>query len=253
MPPTKKRCPNGTRRDKKTGECVSKKTSTNASNTKKKRCPKGSRRNKKTGECVSYTRRAHSPPKPTHHSPPISTHSLSSSSNHDKELNAEEVYKMLKNKEHAKLNEITEDDLCTGFGDNHVNFNYRDYREEETLFTLAAKQCLDNHLLERMLECVRDTGGVSENVLMFKDANGDNFFNILFNLFKKNTDRNSLKKIVNLMILSCSVFENLSSNPYTDPNEFARKMFHFENLNKEVSKLSTLHRGIYDTFFTAYK
>jgi ribA/ribD-fused uncharacterized protein len=40
------RCPKGTRRNKKTGECLSK-----PSSTQKMRCPKGSRKNTKTGEC----------------------------------------------------------------------------------------------------------------------------------------------------------------------------------------------------------
>ena len=39
----KKRCPNGTRKNKKTGRC--KKT------VLKKRCPNGTRKNKKTGRC----------------------------------------------------------------------------------------------------------------------------------------------------------------------------------------------------------
>jgi hypothetical protein len=37
------RCPKGTRRNKKSGNCEPKKAST--------RCPKGTRRNKKTGDC----------------------------------------------------------------------------------------------------------------------------------------------------------------------------------------------------------
>ena len=41
-----KRCPNGSRRNKKTKQCVRK------SSMKKKRCPKGSRRNRKTKKCV---------------------------------------------------------------------------------------------------------------------------------------------------------------------------------------------------------
>jgi hypothetical protein len=41
------RCPNGTRRNKKTGECVDKNMISS------KRCPRGTRRNKKTGECVN--------------------------------------------------------------------------------------------------------------------------------------------------------------------------------------------------------
>jgi len=40
----KKRCPNGTRRNKKTGICEAKKKTEN-------RCPNGTRRNKKTGIC----------------------------------------------------------------------------------------------------------------------------------------------------------------------------------------------------------
>jgi hypothetical protein len=42
------RCPNGSRRNKKTGNCESSKT-------KKNRCPNGTRRNKKTGNCESKT------------------------------------------------------------------------------------------------------------------------------------------------------------------------------------------------------
>lgn len=46
MPP---RCPNGSRRNKKSGNCekTSEKTKTS-----KKRCPNGSRRNKKSGNCI---------------------------------------------------------------------------------------------------------------------------------------------------------------------------------------------------------
>ena len=63
------RCPNGTRRNKKTGNCeptgakqapktaaaakTAKKPSSVNVSTKAKRCPKGSRRNKKTGNCES--------------------------------------------------------------------------------------------------------------------------------------------------------------------------------------------------------
>jgi hypothetical protein len=39
----KKRCPNGTRRNKKSKQCISIK--------KRKRCPNGTRRNKKTNQC----------------------------------------------------------------------------------------------------------------------------------------------------------------------------------------------------------
>jgi len=46
MPP-RKRCPNGTRKNRKTGEC-SKKTA-------RKRCPNGTRKNRKTGECSEKT------------------------------------------------------------------------------------------------------------------------------------------------------------------------------------------------------
>ena len=60
MPP---RCPKGTHRDKKTGECVKNKTAKKLSPVKtppssqpsvpkkEKRCPKGTHRNRKTGEC----------------------------------------------------------------------------------------------------------------------------------------------------------------------------------------------------------
>lgn len=48
---TKKRCPNGTRKDPKTGLCVSTNKNVNNDKTKKKRCPNGSRRNLITGEC----------------------------------------------------------------------------------------------------------------------------------------------------------------------------------------------------------
>ncbi len=44
------RCPNGSRKDKKTGEC--KKVTT------QKRCPNGTRRNKKSGNC-EHVRKAH--------------------------------------------------------------------------------------------------------------------------------------------------------------------------------------------------
>jgi len=43
------RCPKGTRRNKKTGDCDKKETTKET--TKKTRCPNGTRRNKKTGEC----------------------------------------------------------------------------------------------------------------------------------------------------------------------------------------------------------
>lgn len=39
---TRKRCPTGQRKDKKTGKCIG---------TRKKRCPRGQRRNKTTGKC----------------------------------------------------------------------------------------------------------------------------------------------------------------------------------------------------------
>lgn len=54
MPP---RCPNGTRRNKKTGNCESTKAKSPSAKpvtvAKTSRCPKGSRRDKKTGNCVS--------------------------------------------------------------------------------------------------------------------------------------------------------------------------------------------------------
>ena len=43
----RKRCPKGTRRNKKTGQCET----LSMTKKNKKRCPNGSRRNKKTGEC----------------------------------------------------------------------------------------------------------------------------------------------------------------------------------------------------------
>jgi hypothetical protein len=55
-----KRCPKGTRRNKKTGNCESVSTKAHVkmrspspvvASLKKKRCPKGTRRNKKTGNC----------------------------------------------------------------------------------------------------------------------------------------------------------------------------------------------------------
>jgi hypothetical protein len=59
--PVNKRCPNGSRRNKKTGNCDKKSTNKSSSSKKsytkkpsspkRKRCPVGSRRNKKTGNC----------------------------------------------------------------------------------------------------------------------------------------------------------------------------------------------------------
>ena len=46
MPLVKKRCPNGTRRNKTTGNCEKR-----SSSSSKKRCPNGTRRNKTTGNC----------------------------------------------------------------------------------------------------------------------------------------------------------------------------------------------------------
>ena len=43
-----KRCPNGSRRDKTTKECIPKSSDYNA----RKRCPNGSRRDKTTKECI---------------------------------------------------------------------------------------------------------------------------------------------------------------------------------------------------------
>lgn len=70
------RCPNGTRRNKKTGDCepiaATKKTSTKKASPKKnsttRRCPKGTRRNKKTGECESKVKVTNAPePTYAHH------------------------------------------------------------------------------------------------------------------------------------------------------------------------------------------
>ena len=44
-PKKRARCPNGTRKNEKTGQCEKKSTQT------RKRCPNGSRKNKKTGKC----------------------------------------------------------------------------------------------------------------------------------------------------------------------------------------------------------
>lgn len=54
MPNKLKRCPNGTRRNKKTGECITK-TNTTRNNivAKRRRCPNGMRRDKATGECIA--------------------------------------------------------------------------------------------------------------------------------------------------------------------------------------------------------
>ncbi len=57
------RCKNGTRRNKKTGLCTAKRSSSSLGRTRnarmkmfrtptKKRCPKGSYKNKKTGNCA---------------------------------------------------------------------------------------------------------------------------------------------------------------------------------------------------------
>lgn len=52
---SKKRCPTGTQKNKKTGQCESRRKATpklvTPSKTVVKRCPKGTRRNKKTGQC----------------------------------------------------------------------------------------------------------------------------------------------------------------------------------------------------------
>jgi hypothetical protein len=60
----KRKCPNGTRRNKKTGECEPRGVTPSEPHdamgplpVKKPRCPKGTRRNKKTGNCVSSARR----------------------------------------------------------------------------------------------------------------------------------------------------------------------------------------------------
>lgn len=50
-PIIKKRCPNGSRRNKQTGACVKRSSSSSSKTQKKKRCPNGSRRNKHTGAC----------------------------------------------------------------------------------------------------------------------------------------------------------------------------------------------------------
>ena len=62
MPEKLRRCPNGTRRNKKTGECEPTKVPQPKSG-KLRRCPNGTRRNKKTGECEPT--KVHQPPLPT--------------------------------------------------------------------------------------------------------------------------------------------------------------------------------------------
>ena len=57
MPP---RCPKGSRRNKKTGECE--KTGSATKKTSAKRCPKGTRRNKKSGVCESTRMKTPTPP-----------------------------------------------------------------------------------------------------------------------------------------------------------------------------------------------
>ena len=55
------RCPQGSRRNKKTGECEPYKKKSPKHSPKhspKKRCPPGSRRNKKTGKCESYKKQS---------------------------------------------------------------------------------------------------------------------------------------------------------------------------------------------------
>ena len=49
--PGKSRCKRGSRRDKKTGECVKVGSGSSSSYTAKKRCPNGTRRSKVTGAC----------------------------------------------------------------------------------------------------------------------------------------------------------------------------------------------------------
>lgn len=61
------RCPNGTRRNKKTGNCEPTKSKRVSSptpivNAKKSRCPKGTQRNKKTGNCEPKKVRMPTPP-----------------------------------------------------------------------------------------------------------------------------------------------------------------------------------------------
>jgi hypothetical protein len=47
----KERCPNGTRRNKKTSICESNDNNNNNNKPKRKRCPNGTRKNRKTKEC----------------------------------------------------------------------------------------------------------------------------------------------------------------------------------------------------------
>lgn len=60
-----KRCPNGSRKNRKTGNCV-RKTGTvlgrpSSIRKTKKRCPNGTRKHRKTGNCVGIRKRSASP------------------------------------------------------------------------------------------------------------------------------------------------------------------------------------------------
>lgn len=52
------RCPNGTRKNKKTGNCEPSGKSRSLSPKKRSRCPNGTHKNKKTGKCVSSVKNA---------------------------------------------------------------------------------------------------------------------------------------------------------------------------------------------------
>ena len=49
------KCPNGTRRNKKTGKCEPTNNNSKSTANKTVRCPNGTRRNKKTGKCEPIT------------------------------------------------------------------------------------------------------------------------------------------------------------------------------------------------------
>lgn len=71
-PIKQKRCPNGTRRNKKTGECENKNK-----NKKIKRCPNGTHRNKKTGECEKNQKIQNNSKKKTKNRMPLKKYKIS--------------------------------------------------------------------------------------------------------------------------------------------------------------------------------
>lgn len=208
----KKRCPPGTRRDKKTGECLPKggpkpgprpfsesvpsSPRSSSNKTKKKRCPPGSRRDKKTGECVPTRRRTRkkTPPRTPPRTPRNST-----PRNSDDRVDAIDVFKMLMDKEHNKLKSIPLSSLCKNDTDDIFEFDFADHRQQESLLTLSASQCLDNDMFEKLLTCLNRNGFLTTIVLLYRNIKGHNFFDILLNLYTNTNQENDLITIANLM------------------------------------------------------